>query len=37
MILNEAQVEAILDGNKNWSEWVGPLQKILPKYLINTI
>lgn len=36
MILNEAQVEAILDGNKNWSEWVGPLQKILPKYLINT-
>ena len=36
MIVNEDEVKAMLDGNNDWSEWVKPLQEILPKYMINT-
>jgi len=36
MILNKEQVEAILDGNDEWEEWVAPLQNLLPKYSINS-
>lgn len=36
MELSEEQVEALLHGNKDWKDWVEPLNTILPKYEINT-
>lgn len=36
MILTAEQVEHLLNGNKEWEEWVEPLQTMLPKYDINT-
>ena len=36
MILTEKQVEQLLHGNKDWAEWVEPLQTMLPKYEIDT-
>lgn len=36
MKLTKAQVEALLHGNKEWEDWVEPLNTILPKYEINT-
>lgn len=37
MILTEEQIEHLLEGNKDWEEWVEPLQTLLPKYEINTV
>ena len=36
MILSSSQVERLLHGNKDWAEWVKPLQDLLPQYQINT-
>lgn len=36
MILSSEQVEQLLHGNKDWAEWVKPLQDLLPRYQINT-
>ena len=36
MILSSEQVEQLLHGNKDWAEWVKPLQDLLPQYQINT-
>jgi len=36
MILSSGQIEQLLHGNKDWQEWVKPLQTMLAKYQINT-
>jgi len=36
MILSSGQIEQLLHGNKEWQEWVKPLQTMLAKYQINT-
>jgi len=36
MILSSDQVHKLLHGNKDWAEWVAPLQTMLPKYEIDT-
>lgn len=36
MILNKEQIQALLDGNSNWEEWVSPLKELLPQYSINS-
>ena len=36
MILSSGQIEQLLHGNKDWAEWVKPLQDLLPQYQINT-
>lgn len=36
MVLTEEQVKHLLHGNKDWADWVEPLQTMLPKYEINT-
>ena len=36
MKLTEAQIHKLLHGNRDWSDWVQPLQEMLPKYDIDT-
>ena len=36
MILTPSQVNLLLHGNDDWSQWVEPLQTLLPKYEIDT-
>ena len=36
MILTSDQVKELLHGNKDWEDWVTPLQTMLPKYEVNT-
>ena len=36
MILTSDQVKELLHGNKDWEDWVAPLQTMLPKYEVNT-
>lgn len=36
MILSSGQIEQLLHGNKEWQEWVNPLQTMLATYQINT-
>lgn len=36
MILSSDQVKHLLHGNRNWPDWVKPLQDMLVKYQINT-
>lgn len=36
MKLDELTISKLLHGNKNWQEWVEPIQELLPKYEINT-
>lgn len=36
MILTSDQVKQLLSGNKDWEDWVLPLQTVLPKYDIDT-
>jgi putative chitinase len=36
MILSSKQIEQLLHGNKEWQDWVKPLQTMLAKYQINT-
>ena len=36
MTVTEQQLEHLLLGNKDWAEWVKPVQEMLPKYELNT-
>lgn len=36
MKLTKKQIEHLLHGNKNWEQWVKPIQDLLPKYNIDT-
>ena len=36
MKLTDGQIKDLLHGNKNWDDWVEPMQKLLPQYEINT-
>ena len=36
MDLTSDQIEHLLHGNPDWEEWVAPMQKLLPKYEVNT-
>jgi putative chitinase len=36
MLVTEQQLEHLLHGNKEWADWVQPVQDILPKYEIDT-
>ena len=36
MKLTDDQVNELLHGNSNWSDWVKPMQELLPQYEINT-
>ena len=36
MNLTDGQIKDLLHGNKDWADWVEPMQKLLPQYEINT-
>jgi putative chitinase len=36
MTLTDDQIEHLLHGNKEWADWVEPVQTLLPKYEIDT-
>ena len=35
MNLTDGQIKDLLHGNKDWADWVEPMQKLLPQYEIN--